>query len=252
MLTNVGGDYAVVANEDWKLLISGGLHRDRAVYDELRARHFIFEGDASLNVELLAAHYRTKQSLLPEFTALHIFVVTLRCDHSCQYCQVSRVSQDRTAFDMSNDTAAKSVELMFRSPSKYLKVEFQGGEPLLNFEVIRDIVTLVESWKGSRNVQFVIASNLAFLSDEILRFCAEHDVKFSCSLDGPKALHNRNRPRPGGDSYGKTLDGIRRIRERLGHDAVSALMTTAADTLERPEAVIDEYVEREFSSVFLR
>jgi uncharacterized protein len=252
LLSNLGGDYAVASDDDLKKLSVGELDRNRPIYDDLRARHFIYEGDPSVHLELLAAQYRTKQSLLPEFTGLHIFVVTLRCDHSCQYCQVSRVSQDRAAFDMSKETAARSVDLMFRSPSQYLKVEFQGGESLLNFEVIRYIVDLVQQRKGERNIQFVIASNLAFLTDEILRFCAERGVKLSCSLDGPKSLHNGNRPRPGADSYDKTIDGIRRVREKLGRDAVSALMTTTANTLERPEAVIDEYVEQGFPSIFLR
>jgi uncharacterized protein len=252
LLTSIGGDYAIILDDDLKNLSAGHLDRSLPIYSDLRARHFIYEGDPSIHLELLAAQYRTKQSLLSEFTALHIFVVTLRCDHSCHYCQVSRVSEDRATFDMSRETAAKAVELMFHSPSKYLKVEFQGGESLLNFDVIRYIVDLVQQRKGDRNVQFVIASNLAFLSDEMVQFCAEHDVKFSCSLDGPRSLHNRNRPRPGADSYDKTIEGIRRVREKLGHDAVAALMTTTADTLERPEMVIDEYVKQGFPSIFLR
>jgi sulfatase maturation enzyme AslB (radical SAM superfamily) len=69
-----------------------------------------------------------------------------------------------------------------------------------------------------RQLQFVIATNLAYLSEEVLTFCEAHGVYFSTSLDGPRELHNRNRPRPGGDSYELTIDGIRRVRERLGHD----------------------------------
>jgi len=78
------------------------------------------------------------------FTKLHIFVVTLRCDHSCQYCQVSRQTADKTRYDMSLATAARSVELMVRSPAQTLTLEFQGGEPLLTFDVIRYIVPLAK------------------------------------------------------------------------------------------------------------
>jgi len=252
LLTNLAGDYVTIPEEELKSLVQGSIGRDHPIYNDLVGRQFIYEGDPSVSLELLAAQYRTKQSLLSEFTGLHIFVTTLRCDHSCHYCQVSRVSEDRATFDMSKETGAKGVDLMFQSPSKYLKVEFQGGESLLNFEVVRYVVELVQQRKGGRNVQFVIASNLAFLTDEMLSFCAEHDVKFSCSLDGPKSLHNRNRPRPNSDSYEKTIEGIKRVRTKLGADAVSALMTTTADTLEQAEAVIDEYVEQGFHSIFLR
>src|SRR5262249_55860913 len=71
-------------------------------------------------------------------------------------------------------------------------------------------------------------------------------------LDGPAALHNANRPRPGNDSYEKTIEGIERARSVLGHAAVSALMTTTRQSLDRPEAIIDEYVARGFDSIFLR
>jgi uncharacterized protein len=71
-------------------------------------------------------------------------------------------------------------------------------------------------------------------------------------LDGPRQLHNANRPRPQRDSYERTIDGIRRVREALGHDAVAALMTTTEASLSCPEAIIDEYVEQGFGAIFLR
>src|SRR5581483_7279286 len=103
-----------------------------------------------------------------------------------------------------------------------------------------------------RDVQFVIATNLAPLADEMLAYCRDHEVVISTSLDGPRELHNRNRPRPGGDSYELAVQGIRRAREALGPDRVSALMTTTAASLACPEEIVDEYVRQGFSSVFLR
>ena len=72
--------------------------------------------------------------------AMHIFVVTLRCEHTCRYCQVSRQSSAKNEFDMTEESAAQALELAFRSPSPHLKIEFQGGEPLLNFPLVRWIV----------------------------------------------------------------------------------------------------------------
>ena len=73
---------------------------------------------------------------LPDSTGLHIFVVTLRCEHTCRYCQVSRQSAAKSKFDMTEQTARRALELAFRSPSPQLKIEFQGGEPLLNFPLV--------------------------------------------------------------------------------------------------------------------
>ena len=77
---------------------------------------------------------RTRFCRLASFTTLHIFVVSLRCEHSCPYCQVSRQSADKGQFDMSEETARRALEATFRSPSPKIKIEFQGGEPLLNFD----------------------------------------------------------------------------------------------------------------------
>lgn len=224
------------------------------VYDDLKSRHFVLDGDSSVALDLLAVKYRTKQSLLANLTSLFMFVVSLRCDHSCPYCQVSRQSVDRHAYDMQPTDAQRAIEFMFQSPSPSIKVEFQGGEPLLNFGLIREIVEQVESRNKTegRDLQFVIATNLAFLADDILSYCKEHDICFSTSLDGPSALHNLNRPRPGADSHELTVQGIRRIREVLGRDRVAALMTTTAASLSYPEEIIDEYVRQGFSSIFLR
>ena len=228
------------------------LSPDEPLFGDLISRHMIATEDSSVHLDLVAAKVRTKLHRLSDLTALHLFVVTLRCDHTCQYCQVSRVSEDREAFDMSEETSLAAINMMLRSPSPYLKVEFQGGEPLLNFPIIRFIVEQVEQRRGDRDVQYVIASNLSQLTDDILDYCSERNVFFSTSLDGPEALHNGNRPRPGHNSYQMTLRGIERIRERMGPDAVSALMTTTLASLEQPEAIIDEYVAQGFHEIFLR
>ena len=79
---------------------------------------------------MLATKLRTRKSFLREGPSLHIFVVTLSCDHSCAYCQVSR----RIGIaEMPEHVAIAAVDRMFESPSRNLTVEFQGGEPLLAF-----------------------------------------------------------------------------------------------------------------------
>ena len=254
VLSNLAGEHAIVSRDQLRQLIKHGLSPNSAIYDELKAKHFLIDGDSTVVIDLLATKYRTKQVLLSEFTSLFLFVVTLRCDHSCPYCQVSRQSSDRHAFDMSADTADRAIDFMFRTPSPNIKVEFQGGEPLLNFDLIQQLVLKVKerNRQESRQIQFVIATNSAYLTDAVLGFCKEHDIYLSTSLDGPSQLHNKNRPRPGGDSYERTIDGINRARAALGHDRVAALMTTTEASLSQPKEIIDEYIRQGFESIFLR
>lgn len=254
LVSNDAGDYSVLHHSELSDLINGKLPFDSDIYKQLRAKHFLYDHTSDAALDLLALKVRTKYSTLREFTSLHIFVVTLRCDYSCPYCQVSRQSGDDNAFDMTEEMAERALEMVFKSPSSTIKIEFQGGEPLLNFPLIRFIVKRATEINehARRNLQFVIATNLSFLSDEILDFCEIHDIHLSTSLDGPADLHNRNRPRPGKNGHEMTREAIARIRQRLGPDRVAALMTTTERSLSRPEEIIDEYLDAGFGSIFLR
>ncbi|WP_146850670.1 His-Xaa-Ser system radical SAM maturase HxsB [Brevifollis gellanilyticus] len=252
LVTSMGGDYMFLSQTKLNDIVTHKLQQTDTLYPDLLASHLIADDSSTAHLDLLAAKYRTRHSRLPSWTALHMFVTTLRCDHSCQYCQVSRVSEDRESFDMTPAIADRAIGLMFQSPSACLKVEFQGGESLLNFDLVRYIVSEAKRRNDGRQLEFVITTNLANLTEEILSFSEEHGISFSTSLDGPAALHNANRPRPGRDSHAKTEEGIERLRQRLGKDAVSALMTTTAASLDQPERIIDEYVRMGFDSIFLR
>jgi His-Xaa-Ser system radical SAM maturase HxsB len=254
VITNISGEFIVLPNEDFDLLRNKTIEKNSNLYYDLKSKHFIIDEDSNAAIDLLALKYRTKQSFLDSFTSLHMFVVTLRCDHSCPYCQVSRQNEGNTQFDMSREDADKALDFTFRSPTTSLKIEFQGGESLLNFELIKYIV--IEAKKRNlvtqKDLQFVIATNLTPINDEILEFCLIHNILISTSLDGPMHLHNLNRPKGGNDSYQRATNGISLVKERLGPDRVSALMTTTVESLKYPKEIIDEYVSQGFNSIFLR
>lgn len=254
IVSNDAGEYVLLPRHELVELAEHRLSPAAASYRQLKAGHFLFDDESQVALELLALKVRTRAEPISWLTGLHIFVVTLRCDHSCHYCQVSRQTADRTAFDMRREHAARALEIAFAGPSPRLKLEFQGGEPLLAFELISWVVERAEVLAAARGKQLelVIASNLALVTDEILAFCAAHRITFSTSLDGPQALHDAHRPRPGGDSYQKTIEGLARVRAHLGHDAVSALMTATPASLDRVEEIIDEYRRQGLPSIFLR
>lgn len=254
IVTNFAGEHIVLPKPALHALVRHELPMTSPVYDELKARHFLLDGDSTVALDLLAMKYRTKQAFLAQFTSLFMFVTTLRCEHSCRYCQVSRVSDDKAAFDMSREHADHAIDFMFKTPARSFKVEFQGGESLLNFPLVKHVVERVETINATeqRDIEFVVATNLAPLTDEHLTFFKDHKVLVSTSLDGPRDLHNLNRPRRGADSHERTIDGINRVREVLGFDRISALMTTTEASLPRVREIIDEYVAHGFTSIFLR
>jgi len=185
-----------------------------------------------------------------------MFVVTLRCNQKCTYCHAS--SQDvaaGTIFDMDAPTARKGVEIAFQSPSPQIKIEFQGGEPLLNFDIVKVIVEhaelLNEHYK--KHVEFVLCTNLISLNENHLKYIKEKGIIISTSLDGPADIHNSFRKmRNGNGSYEYVVPQIELAIETLGRDKVSALMTVTPANVHRLKDVIDEYLRLRLPYIFIR
>lgn len=254
LLSNEVGEFLIVDRSQLEAFCHKRLNPSEPLYHDLKSKHFLVDEDSSVAIDLLVLKYRTKAQRLSSFTSLHLFVVTLRCDYNCAYCQVSRQTQEKTRFDMTVETADRALEHVFRSPSTTIKIEFQGGEPLLNFPLIRYIVEKSKEINSSENrdIQYVIATNLSYLDDEILEFCLMNDIYLSTSLDGPADLHNRNRPRPDRDGFSLTVQKIQEAQRILGKDKISAIMTTTESSLGRVKEIIDVYLELGFAGIFLR
>jgi len=254
LVANTVGDYLILARNELERIADLDVKPGDGLYEKAYSRNLIGRKGGSGQLQLIALRMRSRMAFLSEPTALHLFVVTLRCEHSCPYCQVSRCSADKTRYDMSEETAMRALAIALSAPPKKLKLEFQGGEPLLNFALVEKIVSAAEEQapRSGKQVEFVIATNLALLTDEILAFCKQHGILLSTSLDGPQDLHNRNRPRPGANSHQLAVAGIRRSQETLGRDRVGALMTTTEASLDRPEEIVDEYLRLGLDGIFLR
>lgn len=253
-VSSAAGDWLTCQHEELVQLLKGDLAVDSALMQDLQARHIVAGPLDTLTLSPLLSQLRTRKGYLEGGPALHIVVVSLRCHHSCSYCQVSRQDSLRRQFDMREALNAQLVERLFQWQSPTLTIEFQGGEPLLNFEQIKALTELVQARNRSegRVLRFVIASTLHGITGAQLEFFGEHRFELSTSLDGPAWLHNANRPTPTRDSYERTIAGIEKSRQVLGQDCVSALTTLTAKSLTVPEAIIDEYRQRELHSISLR
>ncbi|WP_217704944.1 His-Xaa-Ser system radical SAM maturase HxsB [Victivallis sp. Marseille-Q1083] len=252
LLVNEVGDFLVVPAGTVARIVGRQIRPTEELYKDLIAAFFISESLIPEWLDLYAVRLRTRKAFLNEFTSLHIFVLTLRCNQNCIYCQASSQKQDAVGYDMPEVVLLYSIDLMFQSPAAALTMEFQGGEPSLVPELFRLAVETAERRKVEcgKQITYVLCTNCVELSAEVLEICRQYHVLISTSLDGPENLHNHNRGRE--DSYSRVTTGIARAREWLGEDRVSALMTAAPASLTKPHEIIDTYLELGFHSVFLR
>jgi uncharacterized protein len=254
LLTNDLCELAIVEGSVFASLVDKTIDTNSESYLDLRSKYFVTDERASVHARVMASKYRTKKSFLDGFAKLHIFVVSLRCDHSCPYCQVSRQSEDKTRYDMTGEMARRGVDLMLQVPAQAVTCEFQGGEALLNFPLVQEIVEYAteRNRQIGKKLSFVVCTNLSTLADAHLDYFRQHGILVSTSLDGPAALHDRNRPFSKGSSHAVVERNIRRVQEALGQGSVSALMTTTKDSLRYPVEIVDEYLRLGLESIFLR
>lgn len=255
LLVNLAGEFVTLRRELFDKMISSDLDMTSEIFPILKAKHFITEKLSDSALDLLSTKYRTKKSFLVDFTVLHMFVVTVRCNQKCIYCHASSVNEENRMYDMNTDTAEKAVDICLRSPAKSIKIEFQGGEPLLNFETVRFIIDYAskKAVQCGKTIEFVLCSNLTAITDDILKYLADNNVSLSTSLDGPAHVHDFNRCyRNGMGTYESVIRALNKAKKYLSSDKISALMTTTKYSLNYPHEIIDEYVAQGFNSIFVR
>ncbi len=256
LLANDIGEYLFVNEPTFEALVRKQLDPTCQEYKDLKAKSLIWDGQLHHVIDLLATKFRTKKQFLYNFTSLHMFVLTRRCNQKCLYCHASSVGSDSAAFfDMDRATAKKCVDLAFMSPSPAIKIEFQGGEPLLNFEILKEIVEYAGevNEKAGKHLEFVICSNLLALDKKKLDYIKSKNIFISTSLDGPRHLHDTFRKkRDGGGSYETVTRHLALAQAELGRDKVSALMTVTRSNIERLNEVVEEYLKLNLGSIFLR
>src|SRR6266403_6124942 len=103
-VSNIVGEGLLLNREQLDRVVSLDLVPGDGLYERAFEKLLISAKGQQSQLQLLAMRLRSRMAFLQHPTPLHLFVVTLRCEHSCPYCQVSRRSVDRGRFDMSVET----------------------------------------------------------------------------------------------------------------------------------------------------
>jgi His-Xaa-Ser system radical SAM maturase HxsB len=259
LLTNDVGEWSMLGDADFADLLAGRIGPTNPLHAELARKAFVREG---ADPGALAVRLRRKRSFLGRGPHLGIVVTTLRCNQHCRYCQVSRAEMDRVDTDMSLATAKRVVDHILQTPSPYLAIEFQGGEPTVNWDVLRFVVeySREKNRYEKKTLEHLLVTNLTTMDDAKADWLVANRVQVCTSLDGPADVHDWNRPfTKGGSSHAHVVDWMRRFREkyvaagmdpRLWH--VDALMTTTRKSLDHGRAIVDTYIDLGIRGLNLR
>lgn len=250
LITNDTGGYCFLSENEFSDLIQDRITPESSAALRLKQQGFIYDESDLEFATHEADGILWNKGYLAAATSLHIFVVTTECNLNCVYCQANSKPYGSDYF-MNKEIARKAVDIALQSPEYELSFEFQGGEPLLNFPVIRYIVEYTEEHKENHCVSFSLVSNLTLLTDEMIDFIQEHNISVSTSVDGYEELHDRNRHyTDGAGSFGKVLKSLSRLKDngiRAG-----AIETTTRYSLADPCKIVDTYSDIGFDGIFIR
>ncbi len=258
LLTKVTGEFCVLSRQDFlKFCTKGEVGVSSRSRRALACAGFLgAQGDEQVNAEKFSALH----GHLFQAPSLHIMVLTLRCDHRCVYCQTSSRGPGHNRLDMSPRTARKVIDRIFLSPAPALHIEFQGGEPLLNYRVLVHAIRYAreKNTRAGRKLGFTLVSNFSFLDEKKLAFLVKESCSLCTSLDGPARVHDRQRVAPGcgGGAYANVkhwLGIIGKMHARGEYPyRVNALTTVTALSLPYWKEIVDEYVDSGLSTIHLR
>ena len=170
LITNEQGRYAIVPNEEFQNLIHGRYEQiSEEFLEELKRKYFIFDENEDVFVERVKEPYREMKRYIFSATCLHIFVLTNQCNMCCVYCQAQDSAHTKKG-KMTKEIAQKAVDIALQSPERRLDFEFQGGEPLVNFDIIRFIVEYADKYCNDKEIHYSVVTNTLLLNDEMIAY----------------------------------------------------------------------------------
>ncbi|MBR6941130.1 MAG: thioether cross-link-forming SCIFF peptide maturase, partial [Clostridia bacterium] len=144
--------------------------------------------------------------------------VSHACNLNCEYCFAAQGKYHGQSSLMSFEVGRRALDFLIENSGsrRNLEVDFFGGEPLLNFEVVKQLVAYARSVEKekNKNFRFTLTTNGMLIDDDVIEFCNRECHNVVLSLDGRKEIHDAKRPTPsGGGSYDIILPKFKKLVE---------------------------------------
>lgn len=140
------------------------------------------------------------------------------CNLACRYCFAGEGEYKGDRSLMSYEVGKKALDFLVANSGnrRNLEVDFFGGEPLLNFDVVKKLVEYGRQLEktADKHFRFTLTTNGVLLNDEVIEFANKEMDNIVLSIDGRKDVHNHMRPfKNGTGSYDLILDKFKQVAE---------------------------------------
>ena len=145
------------------------------------------------------------------------------CNLACRYCFAEEGEYHGRRALMSLEVGKKALDFLIANSGsrRNLEVDFFGGEPLMNWQVVKDLVAYGREQEKihNKNFRFTLTTNGVLLDDEVMEFCNKEMGNVVLSIDGRKEVHDFMRPfRKGAGSYDLIVPKFQKFAESRNQD----------------------------------
>ena len=144
--------------------------------------------------ENMAGTLKAKTSGVIKALCLH---VAHTCNLNCEYCFASQGKYNGDRAVMSFEVGKRALDFLVENSGsrRNLEVDFFGGEPLMNFDVVKQLVSYARSIEKekNKNFRFTLTTNGVLIDDDVIEFANKEMSNVVLSLDGRKEVHDRYR-----------------------------------------------------------
>lgn len=159
-------------------------------------------------------------------------LVTQNCNLRCKYClgaNESYINSNPMSFEILRKSIDRAIQSML--PNSSINFIFFGGEPLLNWELVKKAVLYIEknSLKNEKkiSVKYNITSNFTHIPKDFIEFAQKYDISVLIDIDGDCKIHNSMRPMRGGKpSYDKIISNIKKLENSNIHYEIRSTVTS--------------------------
>ena len=187
-----------------------------AQIEELKAAGKLFTPDTFAP---MAGTLKQKTSGVVKALCLH---VAHTCNLNCAYCFASQGKYQGERALMSLEVGKRALDYLIENSGsrRNLEVDFFGGEPLMNFDVVKELVAYarVREKEAGKNFRFTLTTNGVLIDDDVIEFANREMSNVVLSLDGRKEIHDRYRvDYAGNGSWERIVPKFQKLVEARGH-----------------------------------
>lgn len=178
-----------------------------------------------------------------EFNLLRILLTDL-CNLKCEYCKVCNNTAKPLATPSPIERVHDAVNSLFEKNTKPKAIHITGGEPLIFYDRVKEIISYIRDKYSSKNYKYIIiiGTNGVFLDQPKIDFFKKNKVKLIISLDGDKKANSLRVMRDGKSSYNHTVSAIEKLKKAKIEFGIS--MVIGSHNVSKTNKNIDEIIRK--------